>query len=594
MQLFKTISIAMVVTLISVSAMRPISPDAISPIVPINTDSPRSTLTGFMDIVNKRYAMGLGEHGLFQEFLESNRLFPNESEEKILREMYAIRLTPSKYVDLSQVPDASKVESLWRLTTQLKEILDRLPIPEVEEIPDAATMEREHKNSWRLPGTEILITKVESGPRAGSYLFSAETVANIPKFYEAMKEMPYLHFGSPNFYNFTFHTPSGVGILLRHVFPYRWVMSLPSWTQYVIGDQPLWRWIAVLLSLTILLLITHGCRIIAKKMSHQGGHEEPVWELLPYIALVILTPTYVFFFNEALRVSGVLYTSFNVFFWGIFFTALTWLVWKGGHVLAEAIIVSNQIRAVSIDSQIIRLSFRLLSLIVSLALLTEGANRLGMPAYSILTGLGIGGLAVALAAQHTLANLLGSLIIMFEKPFRVGHWIKAGVIEGVVEDVGFRSTRIRTLQNSVVSVPSSDLVNQSIENMTTRKFRVARRQLYFALNTPIHKLENLMVGIRRIIQEGGHEDRDHPEVILRSITNKGYEVMFDFMVKAHNEAEEFKEQQRILLAIAREAEEAGIQFSRYSDLLDIAHHLDNAPEHASEPRKVPLADTPLS
>ena len=595
MKLFKTFSIAMAVTLISVFAMRPISPEAISPIDSVNTDSPRSTLTGFMDIVNKRYAIGLGANGLFQEFIESPRLFPNEAEEKALQAMFAMRLTPAKFVDLSQVPDASKIESLWRLTTQLKEILDRLPIPEAEKIPDAAMMEREHKNSWQLPGTEIFITKVESGPRAGSYLFSAETVANIPKYYEAMKEMPYLHFGSPNFYNFTFHTPSGLGILLRHVFPYRWMMSLPSWTQYIIGDQPLWRWIAMVLSMALFVLITQGCRVIAHKMAHQRDNEDPVWELLPFVAVVVMTPSYVFFFNEALRVSGILYTSFNVFFWGLFFTALTWLVWKGGHVLAEALIVSNQIRAVSIDSQIIRLSFRLLSLILSLALLTEGANRLGMPAYSILTGLGIGGLAVALAAQHTLANLLGSLIIMFEKPFRVGHWIKAGAIEGVIEDVGFRSTRIRTLQNSVVSVPSSDLVNQSIENMTTRKFRVARRQLYFALNTPIHELEILMGRIRSIIQEGGHDERDHPEVILRSITNKGYEVMFDFMVKAHNEAEEFKEQQRILLAIAREAEQAGIQFSRYSDLLDIAQNQDAAPEHVAERKKpAPLADSPLS
>jgi hypothetical protein len=82
---------------------------------------------------------------------------------------------------------------------------------------------------------------------------------------------------------------------------------------------------------------------------------------------------------------------------------------------------------------------------------------------------------------------------------------------------------------------------------------------------------------------------------LRSITNKGYEVMFDFMVKAHNEAEEFKEQQRILLAIAREAEQAGIQFSRYSDLLDIAQNQDAAPEHVAERKKpAPLADSPLS
>lgn len=582
MQLLKTYSIALVVTLIAVLAIRPNSPDAVSPIIPVNTDSPRSTLTGFMDIINKRYEMGLGEHGLLLQFLKSDRHFPTESEEKTLHEMFALRLIPTKYVDLSAIPDASKTESIWRLTTQLKEVLDRLPIPDIEKIPDAQMMEQAHKTSWQLPGTEIYITKVESGPRAGSYLFSAETLANTPKYYEAVKALPYLHFGSPYFYNYTFHSPSGLGILLRHVVPFSWVMSLPSWVHYIIGDQPIWRWICIFVSMALFLLVTKASSLVARKMSAQRSHRDPTWELLPYVAMVILTPTYSYFFSEVLRISGVLYTSFNFFFWGTFFTALTWLVWKGGHLLAEAIIASNQLRSVSIDSQIIRLSFRLLSLILSLAIITEGANRLGMPAYSILTGLGIGGLAVALAAQHTLANLLGSLIIMFEKPFRVGHSIKAGAIEGVVEDVGFRSTRIRTLQNSVVSVPSSDLVNQSIENMTTRKFRVARRQLHVDLQTPIHTLETFIDGIRSIIQEGGHTDRDKPEVILRSISHKGYEVMFDFRVKAHNEAEELKEQQRILLAIARKAEEEGILFSRCSDPLDIAKNPESPHEHPNK------------
>ena len=72
--------------------------------------------------------------------------------------------------------------------------------------------------------------------------------------------------------------------------------------------------------------------------------------------------------------------------------------------------------------------------------LIRGADELGFPAYSVLAGLGVGGLAVALAARDSIANLLGSLLIMIEKPFRIGHYIKVGGSEGTVEDVGFRST----------------------------------------------------------------------------------------------------------------------------------------------------------
>lgn len=569
MRLIKTYSIAVVVTLISVFALRPMTPEAISPIAQFDTESPRSTLMGFINTINRRYAIGLGEHGVFQSYINSDRLYPIEEEERGLREIFVTRVISAKFMDLSDVADAAKMETMWRLSAQLKEVLDRLPLPDPSTIPDAEEMERTHKTRWQLPGTEIVISRVDTGPRSGSYLFNAETVANIPKYYAAIKEMPYLQLTSPNFYHFTFHAPSGVALFFRHVIPIRWFITLPSWTQILIADQPFWRWIGIVIALLSFFGMAQGARLVARKMAAMDDEQEPLWSLLPFIALVILSPAYSYFFAEVLRVSGMIFTSFNVFFWGTFFVALTWLVWKGGQILAEDIIISNEIRAVSIDSQIIRLTFRLLSLILSLALMTEGANRLGMPAYSILTGLGIGGLAVALAAQQTLANLLGSLIIMFEKPFRVGHWIKAGAIEGVVEDVGFRSTRIRTLQNSVISVPSSDLVNQSIENMTTRKFRLARRQIYISLKTPIGKVETLMHAIRSIIGEGGHGDRHQLEVTLRSITHKGYEVMFDFRVKAHNEAEEFKEQQRILLAIAHKAEQEGILFSRDVDLIGL-------------------------
>lgn len=80
---------------------------------------------------------------------------------------------------------------------------------------------------------------------------------------------------------------------------------------------------------------------------------------------------------------------------------------------------------------------------VAIALLMRAGDEL-VPAYSMLAGLGVGGLAVALAARDSLANLFGSVLIMFEKPFRVGHRIRLSSSEGVVEDVGYRSTRIRT------------------------------------------------------------------------------------------------------------------------------------------------------
>ena len=95
--------------------------------------------------------------------------------------------------------------------------------------------------------------------------------------------------------------------------------------------------------------------------------------------------------------------------------------WSSRSSSAETIVASEHLTIRSLDSQLIRLGTRLVGLVAAIAILIQGGDELGFPAYSVLAGLGVGGLAVALAAQSTIANLIGSLLITMEKPFRVGH-----------------------------------------------------------------------------------------------------------------------------------------------------------------------------
>jgi len=355
----------------------------------------------------------------------------------------------------------------------------------------------------------------------------------------------------------------GLAMLLRHIVPPRWIINTPKWTNTLIADQPIWRWVSILIVLFVFWTVLGWARSLTRYLQKGTSDHHSFWGILPLVVLVGITPIYSWFFSEILRVSGFVYTVFNFSVWSLFFVSLTLLVWKGGHILAEIIIILAELKSVSLDSQIIRLGFRLISLGLSLLIITEGANRLGLPAYSVLAGLGIGGLAVALAAQHSLANLLGSLIIMIEKPFRVGHRIKSSAVQGLVEDVGFRSTRIRTQENTLVNVPSSDLINHPIENLTTRKHRASRQSVYFSLETPIQKIRTMIGSISHILSQGNGVVFGHVDVVLRSISHKGFEVMFDFAVKVHTEMEEFRAQQNVLLEIAAVAEREGVKFSRF-------------------------------
>jgi MscS family membrane protein len=131
--------------------------------------------------------------------------------------------------------------------------------------------------------------------------------------------------------------------------------------------------------------------------------------------------------------------------------------------------------------------------------LIQGSYELGFPTYSVLAGLGVGGFAVALAAPDSLANLLGSMLMMIEKPFRVGHYVKVTRGEGTVEDVGFQSTRIRTPDNSLISIPNNAVVNATVENLSLRMMRRKRFLVQVTCDTPREKLEELVSGIKQLI-----------------------------------------------------------------------------------------------
>ncbi|WP_353893209.1 mechanosensitive ion channel family protein [Proteinivorax hydrogeniformans] len=133
------------------------------------------------------------------------------------------------------------------------------------------------------------------------------------------------------------------------------------------------------------------------------------------------------------------------------------------------------------------------------------AQEWGYDVNGFVAGLGIGGLAFALAAQDSLANIFGGVVIIMDKPFSIDDWIKTPSVEGVVEDITFRSTKVRTFAQALVTVPNSVLANEAVTNWT----KMGRRQITFKLGvtytTPKEKLNKCVVLIRQML-------KSHPEV----------------------------------------------------------------------------------
>ncbi len=548
------------------------------PLKPIDTSSPRTTLQGFLEFMNKGHEVGLGN---LQAYMASTALYPSEQTADGFRTSFHLVESAQRAMDLSSLPPAMAQLSSRRLAVQLKEILDRIDLPPSESIPDASAMAAAEFKRWDIPNSEIRIERQPNGSRAGEYLFSAETVARIPEFYMKVKDLPYKAGASSGWFEYAFRKPVGVALALRHIVPPRWFLAVPNWVNQMILDQPLWRWFGIVLVLGVGFFAVTVFWRLHRRLDRDTTHVNNWADLLRPASLVIVTLPVEGVLSEVLRISGTAYEVLTLSLWSLFYLSLTWLVWVAGGAAAESVIAVERLRAASIDSQLIRLVLRLVTIIASVGILVKGADQVGLPAYSVMAGLGVGGLAVALAGQQTLANLIGSLIIMIEKPFAVGHWVKIDDTEGVVEDVGFRSTRIRTFYNSLVTFPSSKLVDSKVDNMEMRKFRRVKTVLSLCYDTSPAKIEAFVQGVRQILEDNPRTRKDLMHVLFHEFSASSLDVMLYFFLQVPNWAEELEERQRIFLAILNLAESLEVRFAFPTQTL----HIESIPDERPDSRK---------
>jgi MscS family membrane protein len=488
-----------------------------------------------------------------------------------LKDSFHYQKSAERALDLSELPPVTIDESSRRLMVQLRDVLDRIELPPIESIPDAQMMAKSEFKYWVIPNTEIRIQRVEKGVRAGEYLFTQDTLNRLPEFYAKVKNLPYKSNASVGLYDFSTYSPVGVALTLNKIIPPRWLLTAPDKqpVRTLFLDQPIWRWFSIAIVLGTGFIFVVLCFRISRYWNSKATSSGQWPMLLRPISLVIVAPVAALILGDVLRISGEVYEVFTLSLWTLFYLALTWTVWIAGGAIATSVIAQEHLLAASIDSQLIRLVVRLVTFIMAIAILVAGADRIGLPAYSVLAGLGVGGLAVALAAQQTIANLIGSLIIMVEKPFSVGDSIKLKDTEGVVENVGFRSTQIRTLYNSLVTIPSSQVVNGTIDNMALREYRQIKIDLGLVYDTPIEKIKAFIEGIKQILEAHSNTRKDSFYVFFYQFGSHSLDILVDFSLKVPSRMDELTERQQIFLDILHLAEIMEVEFAFPTQTLHI-------------------------
>lgn len=243
-----------------------------------------------------------------------------------------------------------------------------------------------------------------------------------------------------------------------------------------------------------------------------------------------------------------------------------WLLYGLVEVVSLMILRASKGRQGNLSMMIVPVTRRTLRavLVVGLVLFTAN-NVLGMSIQTLLAGVGIAGLAVSLAAQDTLKNLFGSVMIFADQPFLIGDTVKVDAFEGVVEDIGFRSTRIRTPDGFLVSIPNAKVADAAITNLSRRKAIRRVVDLGLPYDTPPELVEEALRIVRDLLADAAidgefDKNREKPTVNLDQLRPGLLRLRIVYWFRATDARAYAEHAERLNLAIIRRLHDAGIKF----------------------------------
>ncbi|QPM91976.1 hypothetical protein PSAL_032390 [Pseudooceanicola algae] len=435
------------------------SPLTSSPLAPLPLNSPRATFGSFQTLSQNAVDTILEAI----DVASNNNAFFDTAEVKALKAKGMSELVAAtQTLDLSSVAPESRRSMGLNAVLLLKEILERIDVPDISQAPlSGEVAPNKDQPSWSLPGTEIRMVGLPDANGTLRYKFSSDTVERLPEFYARVRDLPQKTGSEIDFYR-TFTLGPGLSAPIEL---YSYLTRLPPAFLRDYGGQAAWQWMAFGV-LTVLLLGTSATLLVRVfGRSTQGSH---VPRAIVLLVVALLLGIYGWLNDEIINTTGELQAAIEVtvlVLQGATLAALVVLVFYG---LARMVHTLPGDRREGLDASLLRLAIRVVGIILAAFILATVATRLGMPLYGVVASLGVGGLALALAVRPTLENFIGGLILYADRPVAVGEMCKFGGVQGTVEAIGLRSTKIRAVDRTLITVQNSDFAEMSITNFSRR------------------------------------------------------------------------------------------------------------------------------
>jgi len=447
------------------------------------------------------------------------------------------------------------------LAHQLFTVLDRRLPPRLNQLSDKpeGSLSDPLKPNQELVGTissdnrkvDIFVERVDRGKSGSLWLFSSKTLDSIPDLYEEINV-----------------------VSVDNVLPEFLVNTR-------VAGIPLFEWLAVLVGMPLLYFLTG---LLNRLLSRPIGRlrrrlyrkpDLPNPECLPKPVRLLLLALVIHWITS--KVSLPLLARQ---FWSSTATVITimasvWLLilftsWGEEHIRRH-LRSRDQTGATSM----LRLTLWVIDLLIIFAGVLVTLRHFGVNPTAALAGLGVGGIAVALAAQKTLENVIGGVSLIFDQAVRVGDSLKVGDTQGTVEDIGLRSTRIRTQDRTLVSVPNGQIANMTLENFSSRDKFWFHPILALRYETTSQQMCTVLDRLRSLLQDNRHVEPDSVRVRFLRFGPSSLDVEVFAYVLARDWNRFLEIQERLLLCIMECIESTGVQIAVPSQIILAAASTSN-------------------
>jgi MscS family membrane protein len=452
-------------------------------------------------------------------------------------------------LDLSDVSQLVRNERGRDLAWVLLEIMDRTRVVAVNKLPD-----RSSGNPYVFQNYHNGTVRV-SRVADGRWLFDQETVAKLPAILDELADKAKVK-GKDNAEDEA-HLPLHLRIRAK----------LPEELKRASFLLENWQWLGILaiivvgvvLDKLVSLLLRFFVRVWRKRAKHEEFREISE-DILRPMALMAMAVTW----WVGINLLGLPEEALLILLVAVKFLAGVSGVWAAYRLvdLLGAYLMTRAHRTDSkLDDVLFPLIPRSLKIFVTVVGVIFVAENLNMDISSLLAGLGLGGLAFALAAKDMVQNLFGSITILLDRTFSVGDWIIVGNVEGSVESIGFRSTRVRTFYNSLITLPNSRFITAEVDNMGARRYRRMKCKLSLTYDTPPDKIEAFCEGVRELVRQHPYMRKDYFHVYFNEFAASSLDMLVYVFWETPDWSTELRERHRFLLDCLRLAHRLGVDFA---------------------------------